>query len=223
MALEPAIQRTARETKRFRGLAHVTRSSRQCFLNEDTLDLLETHLLERGGAVRRRIEAEVTRLHTRAIGHEHGALDRMIQLAHISRPRVAQEQLHRVGRETVTELLVIAHAVASEEMRGEERYVFPSLTERWQLQLDRVEAKQQVLPEPPRADLAVDVRVGGRDDAHVGSSRPRCPDTLELAALEDTEQLRLLRQRQISDLVEKQRAALGHLEPAGAIGLGIGK
>ena len=45
------------------------------------------------------------------------------------------------------------------------------------------------------------------------------PDPLELAGLEDPEQAGLLAQADVGDLVEKERAAVGHLEAAHPVGL----
>ena len=46
--------------------------------------------------------------------------------------------------------------------------------------------------------------------------RARAADALELALLQDAQQLRLHLQRQLADLVEEQRAAVGQLEAAGS-------
>src|SRR2546430_13322350 len=69
----------------------------------------------------------------------------------------------------------------------------------------------------------MDVRVRGRDDAHAHALRLGRADALELARLEHAQQLRLLRQGQIRNLVEKQRPALGELEPPDAIHLRVGE
>ena len=52
-----------------------------------------------------------------------------------------------------------------------------------------------------------------RDDADVGTFRPRAPETLELVLLQDAQQLRLELERNVADLVEEERAAVGELEP----------
>src|SRR5437773_182975 len=92
-----------------------------------------------------------------------------------------------------------------------------ALAQRWEADLDGVEAKQEVLPKSPRRRFGGDVRVRGRDDAHAHALRLGGSDALELARLEHAQQLRLLRQRQVRDLVQKQRAALGELEPPDAM------
>ena len=76
----------------------------------------------------------------------------------------------------------------------------------------------------PSATSWPQVRVGGGEDPDVGPARPRRADPLELAGLEDPQQLGLLRfMRHVRDLVEEERAPVGELEPADAVGLGVGE
>ena len=51
-------------------------------------------------------------------------------------------------------------------------------------------------------------------DAHVGVARPGLADALELLVLQEAQQLGLQRRRDLADLVEEQRAALGRLDAA---------
>ena len=46
---------------------------------------------------------------------------------------------------------------------------------------------------------------------------------MHLAVLEDAQELRLLLERDVGDLVEEERAAVGELEAADAIGFGVGE
>ena len=106
---------------------------------------------------------------------------------------------------------------------AEPRNVFAPLAQRRQMNLDRVETEQQILPESSCRDFRVEVGVGRRDQPHVGLARPRRSETLELAGLEHAQQLLLLAERHVGDLVEEQRAAVGHLESPDAILLRIGE
>ncbi len=69
-------------------------------------------------------------------------------------------------------------------------------------------------PLPPRA---LQVAVGRGDHAHVDAQAARTADALELALLQHAQQLRLRLGRQLADLVEEQRAAVGQLEAATAL------
>ena len=75
----------------------------------------------------------------------------------------------------------------------------------------------------PAATSRAQVGVRRRDDAHVDAARARRADALDLAALQHAQQLRLLRQRHVADLVEEERAPVGELEAADAIGLRVGE
>ena len=54
--------------------------------------------------------------------------------------------------------------------------------------------------------------MGGRDHAHVDLDRPGAPQPLELARLQHAQQLGLHLERQLADLVEKERRAVRDLE-----------
>ena len=97
------------------------------------------------------------------------------------------------------------------------------LAKRRQLNLDRVQPEEQVLAEAARRDFFGEVRVGRRDDPDVDVARAGRADALEIAGLEHAQQLRLQVQRDVGDLVEKQRTAVGELETADAVRLGVGE
>src|ERR1700731_2535795 len=56
--------------------------------------------------------------------------------------------------------------------------------------------------------------MGGRDDAHIDLDGFVVPNTLQLSALEKAQELRLQRQRHLSNLIQKQGAAVGRLDAA---------
>ena len=80
---------------------------------------------------------------------------------------------------------------------------------------DRVDPVEEVLAERSRPRPAPQVFVRRRDEAEVHGDRPPAAHALDLARLERAQELRLDRQRQRADLVEKERPALGQLEPPG--------
>ena len=59
-----------------------------------------------------------------------------------------------------------------------------------------------------------EIAVGRGDDADVDSERLLSADPLERAVLEHAQQPHLRVERQLANLVEEQRAAVGALEPA---------
>ena len=57
----------------------------------------------------------------------------------------------------------------------------------------------------------LEVAVGGRHHAHVDAERLHAAHALELPLLHEAQDLALQRQGQVADLVEEERAVVGHL------------
>ena len=64
----------------------------------------------------------------------------------------------------------------------------------------------------PSSDVLLQISVRGGDQAHIDFDRARPPDAFELAILDHVQQFRLSCQRHLTDLVQKQGAAVGDLE-----------
>ena len=144
----------------------------------------------------------------------------MGQFAHVAGPAVFEQGPHAVGGEA-GHAAPVALRELLQEVHRQQRNVFPSRAQRRQHDLDGVEPKEQVFAEPAGGDLGPNVGVGGGNDAYVHFPRTRRPDPLELPGLQHAQELGLLRQRQVGDFVEKERAAVGEFEPPDPIGLGI--
>src|SRR5439155_17571771 len=86
-----------------------------------------------------------------------------------------------------------------------------------------VQAVVEVFAEALLLDQASEVAVRRGDQADVDLDRPGATDTLELLLLEDPEELRLEVERDLADLVEEERAAMGHLEAADLLRDGPGE
>ena len=102
------------------------------------------------------------------------------------------------------------------EMLHEERDVLAPLAKRRQEDVHHVQAVEEVFAEAPGLDLLAQVPIGAREDAHVGEhglGGAHCPDAL---LLEHAQELHLHVERQVSDLVEVDGAALGGDEKSGA-------
>ena len=120
-----------------------------------------------------------------------------------------------------TERLPVARGVLAKKEVCERSDILAAIAQRRELDLDRVEAKEKILAKAPRLDLGVQIDVRGREHAHVHLTRARIADALHLAGLQHAQELRLLMQREISDLVQEECSAIGELEAAHAIGLRI--
>ena len=105
---------------------------------------------------------------------------------------------------------------ATEEVVGDAREVADALAERRDLERDAAEAVVEVLAELAALDHRLQIAVRRADDPAVGADGGRAADALERALLEDAEERDLRARRDVADLVEEERAALGHLEAAAA-------
>ena len=148
--------------------------------------------------------------------HER-ALDRVLELAHVPRPVVARETERCVGPEPRHRPSGVLGALLEEVLRQPEHVVF-ALAERRQVHGDDVEPIEEILTEQAGRDGRPEVRVRCRDDAHVDVLDRVASDRFHLAGLERPEQLHLRARRQIADLVQEERAAVGRLEETCACG-----
>src|SRR5262245_31745396 len=108
-----------------------------------------------------------------------------------------------------------------QEVGRQRRNVLAPIAQRRQTDLDRVQPEKKILPKPARAHLFAEDRVRGGDDAHVDVTGSRRADTLEIAGLQHAQELWLEVERNVGNLVEKQRAAVGELEAADTIALRV--
>ena len=151
-----------------------------------------------------------------AIGHDDSAFGGMPQRANVAGPVVPDQGLAAHRGQLPLRLIILAR-IELEIVIEEERDVFPPLAQRRKLDLDRVEAEQQVLPEALCVRQLIDRNVGGSDNPNVDGDRLVRTDRDDLPLLERSEQLGLQMQRQVADFVEEQRAVVGGLEPSDAV------
>src|SRR5207245_1149303 len=149
-----------------------------------------------------------------AFGGEHDhRFDEVAQLAHVAGPVGVHQDLERLRGDAV-ELAVVGGRELRDEAPHQERDVRPPLAQRRQIDVEDVEAVEEVVPEAAQGDLLLQGLVGRGDDAHVHLDRLRAADAEEGTVLEHTQQLHLRRRGHLPHLVEEDRAAVGQLEPA---------
>src|ERR1051325_11549058 len=90
----------------------------------------------------------------------------MVQFANISLPAMLEESVQRGLIET-DDVLAVPLRVSGQEMRGEDRNVLFALTHGREVDLDRVQAEQQVLAKAPARYLLGEIGVGSGDHADV--------------------------------------------------------
>src|SRR5690606_6496766 len=105
----------------------------------------------------------------------------------------------------------------------EQQHVAAAGPQRRDVDVDHVDAEEQILAEAAVLDRGLEVAVGGRDQPHVGLELLVGADRSNLALLERAQQLGLDLQRDLADLVEEQRAAGRLLKQARARLAGVGE
>ena len=151
-------------------------------------------------------------------GDDDGALDDIVELPHIARPRVTDERL-KARRCDGPDALLRPPARLLEEVLGEERDVLGALAQCGNADRHDGQAIEEIAPEGPALDLGLQVLVGGGDEPHVDVHGAVGADGCHLLLLDRPQQLALQMQGHLPDLVEEQGAAARHLEvPAPVLG-----
>ena len=152
-------------------------------------------------------EADVGRRDRQAVGHDHRALDHVLELADVARPRMRLDRGDRVGQDRHRAAALLGGELAHERMR-EQRRIALAVAQRRDLDDDLGQPIVEVLAEAARRDLVLQVLVRRADDAHVDRNLLPAADPLDDALLQEAQQLDLQRERQVADLVQEQRAAV---------------
>ncbi len=101
--------------------------------------------------------------------------------------------------------------------------VFEAFTQGRHPDTDNVEAVKQVLAKLAVSDSLLDIFVRGGDDSEVDLHRAMLSDAFKMIVLQDVKQFGLQGDRQFGNFVQKDRSAVGQLEPAGSGLIGAGK
>ena len=184
-----------------------------------SLDVFEGEPTGRPAGRRDRLAEDVGADLERGAGREDdGALEDVLQLADVARPGIGDRAGACVSGLIPSNRLPILRGELVEEELRQQRDVLRPLAERRELDREDAEAVVQVLAERLLADGLEQVAIGGGDDPDVDLHRRRAADPVELVLLQDAEQLGLGLERELADLVEEDRPAVGQLEPADVAG-----
>ena len=105
-----------------------------------------------------------------------------------------------------------------EEALDQQRNVLGPLAQRRHDDGHDLQPVKQVLAELARRHRLLQLLVGGGDDAHVDADQFGAADHAERAVLQHAQQVALALGREVADLVQEQRAAVGQLEAARLVG-----
>ena len=144
------------------------------------------------------------------------------QFADVARPAVCRErgEHRRIGDLRPGRCL---RPCLVDEMPYERGDVVEPLPERRNRHFERVDAEQEVFAKCSGRHHLLQRAVGGAHDPHVNGDRMAVSDPPDLPALEHPQEPWLQRPGQFSDLVEKDRAAIGHFEEPRTVLVGAGE
>src|SRR5262249_15923041 len=147
-----------------------------------------------------------------AVGREHDrALHPMLELADVAGPTVRSKAFECFGRERHLRAFV-ARRVDVGEVPGERfDLVRAPPPEGRQFDLDDLHPVVEIFAKRARRHELLEIAVRGANYPDVGSHRLTSAYPLEGAVLEKPEELSLDLEREIADLVEKERAFVGDL------------
>ena len=95
--------------------------------------------------------------------------------------------------------------------------ILAPLSQRRQMNLDRIQPKQQILPESARRGLRIHIHVRRRDHPYIHAPRTRRSHAFQFSGLQHAQQLCLQLQRHVRNLIQKQRPVVRQFESPHAI------
>ena len=149
-----------------------------------------------------------------SLRREHAdLLGDVLQLTHVARPLVFQQQLLGTLIEGDAVHLVFLRHLHGKETE-QQHDVLAAFTQRWHLDGNGVQTVIEVFAEASLADSLTDVHIRGSHDTYIGLADLGAADGDIFSRFEHTEQSGLCSHRQLSHLIEEQGALVGHAEVA---------
>ena len=154
---------------------------------------------------------QMMRVQDLGVADDQAALDGVLELAHVARPVIAHQHVDR-RRGDALHVLAVLQRELLQEVVGEQQDVGLALAQRRHEDREHVQAIVEILAEIAGGDGLFEVLVGGGDEPHVRRDRLGAAQPLELALLQDPQQLHLRGEVELADFVEKERAAFRQFE-----------
>src|SRR5215831_6658522 len=146
-------------------------------------------------------------IHVAPAGEDRAVLHRIGKLAYVARPRIAQQRLSGASGELRGGMVLLL----KEHLR-QRQHVLATLPQRRHHQGENLEAIVKILSKPALGDRLLQLLMRGAKDAHVDVEGARLTDAANLPILERPKKLRLQLERQLGNLVEKQRPLVSGLK-----------
>jgi hypothetical protein len=158
---------------------------------------------QQGRARRAQPGREVAELDRRPAGQRDRLLEDLLQLAHVARPRVAQQSLQDRRRQLGIARARIRNAL--EHGVDEQAEILSALAQGWHLE-PAAEAIEELGAKPAVVDPLLEIALGCRHDAQIDAELGRAADRPQRLLLEHPQELALQRGWEVTDFVEEQRA-----------------
>ncbi len=167
------------------------------------LDFGEGGCAARDGAPVGGIEHEILFVQLASVAEDDCSLDDILEFAHIARPLVRQQHLHRFWVDALDGAFV-GLCCTAHKIRSQQGNVLPSLAQRRKVYLNHVQSKIKILAEPPRFHFRLHITIRRGDDADVSRPVSRIADSPVFFFLKQAKDLRLKQNREVGDFVKKQ-------------------
>src|SRR6266496_183525 len=161
-------------------------------------------------------------LEDRSLGKNQSSLDDVLELPNVAGPRVADEPFRRRRRDALYPFTEIA-GISRKEKHSELRNIGTTLTQRGHFKRENVQSVIEIRAETAGANRLLKISICSGDDPHVNTHRTAATDRLELAFLQNAQQLNLSLQRQLTHFVQEDCASVGELEAADVPPKGTGE
>src|SRR5512140_38091 len=156
-------------------------------------------------------ERQLLGLERVALTPEHRTLDHVAQLAHVTWPGVRAQRVSR-GRGHPLHILSVLRAEAAHEVFGEQQHVIAAIAKRRKPEQYHGESKIEIATKRARLRLALEITVGGGEDAHIDLAIANSAHAPYHPLLDGAQQLALQRELGVADLVQEDEAMLRGLE-----------
>ena len=149
-------------------------------------------------------------------------LDDVLELAGVAREILLHQHRQHLVRDP-DHVLALQPVEPADKVIDEEGNVLASFTEAWELEPNDVDAVEKIFAERAVLDQLREIPMGRDHDADVGLDRLDPAQRLVDPFLQNPQQTHLHRRRDVADLVEEDRAALGDREAPRLVALGVGE
>src|SRR5690348_10712558 len=166
-----------------------------------------------GAVARPRLQDKVLVAQFGLLRYHHRPLYRVLQLAHVPRPRILLQDVHRRRRYPRDPLVHRLREFAHEVVHQQRNIVF-ALPNRRQIDTEYVEPVEQIRPEPSLSDQHFQLSVRRRDASEVHLDGLVSSHAHDLPLLQHAQQVGLCLQTDVPNFIQEHRAAFGNFELA---------